>query len=173
MNLVGEPQPSALPAELPPQFVELLAKFLVVGAKCLDHVPHRLEHRIVERDLGIGVGVDEHRDDDGADGLVLGLADRATDRLHDVHLRPTGVDERHAVERRHVHALRETAGVGEQTPVAVVEVAEVLEQDVPLTGGHLTRGVAGPQLTLRALPGGHPRDDVGHVGGELAGTLDA
>ena len=30
-------------AEAPPQLVELLAQFLVVGAKRLDDVPHRLE----------------------------------------------------------------------------------------------------------------------------------
>ena len=30
----------------------------------------------------------------------------------------------------------------------------MLEEDVPITGRHLTRGVAGPQFAFRALPAG-------------------
>ena len=67
-----------------------------------------------------------------------------------------GVDEGHAVERRHVDPFGEAAGVGQQAALAVVESAQVLEPDVALAGGHLTGGVAGPQRALRALAGRHP-----------------
>ena len=74
--------------------------------------------------------------------LSVGLADRPPDRLDDVHLGAAGVDERDAVEGRHIDAFGEAAGVGQQTALPVVESAQVLEPDVPLAGGHLTRGVA-------------------------------
>ena len=127
------------------QFVELLAEFVVVGSQCLDDVPHRLERRVVEGDLGVFVGVDEDGDDDGADGLVCGEPDGAADRLHDVDLGAAGVDERHAVEGGYVDALGEAACVGEQPAFAVVESGEVSQQHVALAGGHLARGVVGPQ----------------------------
>ena len=41
---------------------------------------------------------------------------------------------------------------------------------MPLAGGHLPGCVARPQRTRRALPGRHPGDDLGHLGGELAGA---
>ena len=69
-----------------PKFVELLAKFFIVCAESLDHIPHRLEYRTIQSGLGVSGFVDEHRDHDGADGLVLGLADSAPDCLNDIHL---------------------------------------------------------------------------------------
>ena len=101
------------------------------------------------------------------------MPDGAPDRLDDVHLGATGVDERHTVEGGNVDAFGEAAGVGEQSALSVVESAQLLEPNVALASGHLTRGIARPQRTLRALPGRHPCDDFGHLGGELAGTRDA
>ena len=135
MDLAGEPWPLAPATELPSQFIELLAQLVVVGPQCLDHVPHRLERRVVQGDRGVVVGVDEDRDDDGADGLVRGEPDGAPDGLHNVDLRPAGVDECHAVEGGDVDSFGEAARVGQQPSFTVVEPPEVSQQRVALPGG--------------------------------------
>ena len=70
VNFAWQTWSPALATQLTPKLVELLAKLFVVCPKRLDHVPHRLECRTIQGSLGVCVGVDEHGDDDGADGLV-------------------------------------------------------------------------------------------------------
>ena len=62
----------------------------------------------------------------------------------------------------HVDPFGQAARIGQQAALALVEAAEVLEQYVAITGGHLARGVVGPQRALGALTGRHPGDHVGH-----------
>ena len=144
-----------------------------MGAERLDDVPHRLERRVVECDFGVRLGVDEHRNDDGPDGLVLGLADRPSDRLHDVHLGAAGVDERHTVQRRNIDTFGQAAGVGQQTALPVVELRRCWSRTCR------SPAVISPEACcVHSAPFGRWRAgihaiDLGHLGGELAGAGDA
>ncbi len=173
VDLAGQLRLPALAAHLAAQSVQLLAELGVVRPQRFDDIPDRLEHRRVQGDLGVLVGVDEHRDHDGADGLVVGLADRPPDRLHDVDLRPLRVDERHPVQRRDIDTLGQTAGVGQQAAFPVIEPFEMTDEHAALTGGHLTGGVLRPQRALGSLPSGHPVQHRRHRRGELPGGLDS
>src|SRR5437764_4064707 len=48
----------------------------------------------------------------------------------------------------HVYALSEAPGVGQQAHRVTVEVAQALQADRPLPGGHLPRDVLRPQRTM-------------------------
>ena len=114
----------------------------------------------------------EDRDDDGADGLVSGEPDGATDGLHDVDLGAFRVDEDHAVQRGHVDTLGQAARVGQQPAMVGVDGAEFPQPYTALVGGHRTRDVVRPHLAGGPLVVGHPGDDLGQRAGEPAGTVD-
>ena len=72
------------------------------------------------------------------------LADRPAERLDDVDGRAARVDERDAVDARHVHALAEAAGVAEQAALVRRKVAEAKQQPVAVSARHRARDVVAP-----------------------------
>ena len=79
----------------------------------LEHLPDWLEGRLREDVVGVFGLVDEDRNHDRAELLAGGFADHSADRLDDVHHRPLGVDERHAVEPRNIDPFAQAGAVGE------------------------------------------------------------
>ena len=145
-----------------------------MGAERLQHIPDVLEGGVVERLLGVGVLVDEHRDHDGADLLVGGLADRPPEGLDDVDGRAARVDEGDAVEGRHIDALAEAAGVAEQA--ALVRRRSLAEAQQ--AAGRAGRCVIVPETcSLQRLPEGRELRGIqaitaGISAAELAGRSD-
>jgi len=72
----------------------------------------------------------EDRQDDvarGFGGCASGFAHCTTDCLHDIHLAPARVSEGDSVQSRHVDALGEAAGVGDQVrPLGLCEPRQCL-----------------------------------------------
>ncbi len=90
-------------------------------SQSLEHLPDWLEGRLREDVVGVFGLVDENRNHNGAELLAGGFADHSADRLDDVHHRPLGVNERHAVEYRNINPVAQAGAVGE-------DAARVLRQ---------------------------------------------
>ena len=103
------------------QLVEFVGQSSVMCSQGLEHLPDWLEGRLREDVVGVFGLVDEDRNHDRADLLAGGFADHSADRLDDVHHRPLGVNERHAVEHRNIDPFAQAGAVAE-------DAARVLRQ---------------------------------------------
>ena len=115
--------------------VDLGVEAVIVGAQRPQHAPHRgkafvvVQHRR-RADAG------RHRDgqDDVAVFLAFGAPHGAAHGLHDIDLRTLGAHEQHSVQRRHVDALGQAAGVAEDAASAFFRAFQPLDAGLALQG---------------------------------------
>ena len=101
--------------------VDLGVQPVVVGTQRPQHAPHNGEsHVVVQRLHRVHALRDGHWQHDVAVLLALGLAHGAAHGLHDVHVRAARAHEQHGVERRHVDAFGEAAGIGKDAAGVVL-----------------------------------------------------
>src|SRR5699024_1338509 len=100
--------------------VDLRIEAVIVSTQGVENLPDDAEARVVIEGLGRG---DARRDGDGQDDvaviLILRLTHDAADGLDDVDHGIARVEEDDAIEGRDVHALGETASVGEDASLVL------------------------------------------------------
>ena len=111
-----------------------------MGAQCVQDFPDHIEGlAVVECFLRRNIGRHYNRDDDVPVLFLVGQplvesAHHAAYRLHHIHLRVAGGKEQHGIERRHIHALGQTAHVGHHPalPVIVRLIRQPLQDSIAL-----------------------------------------
>ena len=84
----------------------------------VQHAIDGLEVAVLDR-LGRGFALaHEHRQDDRAVGLSIVFPDGAPQRLDDIDLTATGIDEGDPVDVRNIHALGQAPRVGQDAALA-------------------------------------------------------
>ena len=99
---------------------------VVVGAQRVQDFPDHIKGlAVVKCFFRRNIRRHDNRDDDIPVLLLVGQplvksAHHAAYRLHHIHLRVTGGKEQHGIERRHIHALGQTAHVGHHPALTLI-----------------------------------------------------
>ena len=105
--------------------------------ECIQYIPDGSEVGGFNRTYGIFASGNEHRQDDGAGLLVRTQANGTAYSLDDVHLTAARIDEGHAIQRGHVHAFGQAAGIAQHAALFRAQSFELVELQLAFAGGHV------------------------------------